>query len=53
MTAGALVAGGFFGLLGTVAVYHLLLFAVLRAPAFLAYGAYLLALVTFELARSP
>jgi adenylate cyclase len=53
MTAGALVAGGFFGLLVTVAVYHLLLFAVLRAPAFLAYGAYVLALVAFEFARSP
>jgi adenylate cyclase len=53
VTRDALVAGGFFGLLGTVAVYHLLLFAALRSREFLSYGAYLLALVTFELARSP
>lgn len=49
----ALFFGAFAGLIGAVAIYHLLMFAILRAPEFLAYGGYLAALAVFELARKP
>lgn len=53
MTGEALFFGAFFGLIGAVAIYHLLMFAVLRAPEFLSYGAYLTALALFQLGREP
>lgn len=49
----ALALGLFLGLIGAVAAYHLLMYAVLRVTDFLAYGAYLVGLVWFQLARSP
>jgi class 3 adenylate cyclase len=45
--------GAFFGLISAVAIYHLLMYAVLRAPEFLSYGAYLTALAIFQLGRYP
>ncbi len=53
MTRNALFFGAFFGLIDAVAIYHLLMFAVLGSTEFLSYGAYLLALATFQLARLP
>jgi adenylate cyclase len=53
VTGEALFFGSFFGLVGAVAIYHLLMYAVLRAPEFLSYGAYLSALALFQLAREP
>jgi len=53
LTRDALFAGAFFGLIDAVAIYHLLMFAVLGSVEFLSYGAYLLALATFTFARSP
>ncbi len=45
--------GAFFGLISAVAIYHLLMYAILRAPEFLSYGAYLVALAIFQLGREP
>ena len=45
--------GAFFGLISAVAIYHLLMYAVLRVPEFLSYGAYLAALAIFQLGRYP
>jgi len=45
--------GAFFGLISAVAIYHLLMYAVLRVPEFLSYGAYLAALAIFQLGREP
>ncbi len=45
--------GAFFGLISAVAIYHLLMYAILRAPEFLSYGAYLAALAVFQLGREP
>ena len=45
--------GAFFGLISAVAIYHLLMYAVLRVPEFLSYGAYLAALAVFQLGREP
>ncbi len=53
MNRDALFAGAFFGLIDAVAIYHLLMFAVLGSVEFLSYGAYLLALATFQFGRSP
>jgi class 3 adenylate cyclase len=49
----AFVTGVFFGLIGAVAAYHLLMYAVLRTNAFLAYGAYLVALLALQSTRAP
>jgi adenylate cyclase len=53
VTREALFLSAFFGLIGAVAIYHLLMYAVLRVPEFLSYGAYLAALTVFEIARDP
>ena len=45
--------GAFFGLISAVAIYHLLMYAVLRVPEFLSYGTYLAALAAFQLGRDP
>jgi len=45
--------GAFFGLIAAVAIYHLLMYAILRVPEFLSYGAYLTALAIFQLGRYP
>ena len=45
--------GAVFGLISAVAIYHLLMYAVLRVPEFLSYGAYLAALAIFQLGREP
>ncbi len=45
--------GAFFGLIAAVAIYHLLMFLVLRVPEFLSYGTYLAALALFQLGREP
>ena len=45
--------GAFFGLISAVAIYHLLMYAVLRVPEFLSYGAYLAVLAVFQLGRDP
>lgn len=45
--------GSFFGLVGAVAIYHLLMFVVIGAPELLSYSAYLAALILFQLAREP
>jgi hypothetical protein len=50
--SGQLFFGLVLGLIGAVAIYHVLMFAVLRAHEFLAYGAYLVALAAFEVART-
>ena len=52
MTLHAMFSGAFFGLISAVAIYHLLMYAVLRAPEFLSYGAYLAALAVFQLGAS-
>jgi adenylate cyclase len=44
--------GLFFGLIAAVGVYHLLMYAVLRTPDLLAYGAYLFALIAFQVSRT-
>jgi class 3 adenylate cyclase len=48
-----LTYGLFFGLIAAVGIYHLLMYAVLRTTDFLAYGAYLFALIAFQVARTP
>ena len=48
-----LMYGLFFGLIAAVGIYHLLMYAVLRTTDFLAYGAYLFALIAFQVARTP
>jgi class 3 adenylate cyclase len=53
MTLHAMFFGAFFGLISAVAIYHLLMYAILRAPEFLSYGAYLAALAIFQLGRDP
>ena len=53
MTLHAILFGAFFGLIAAVAVYHLLMYAILRVPEFLSYGAYLTALAVFQLGREP
>ncbi len=53
MILAAVVTSAFLGVIAAVAIYHLFLFAVLRASAYLAYGTYLLALIAFEFVRSP
>ena len=45
--------GAFFGLVAAVAIYHLLMYAILRVPEFLSYGSYLAALTVFQLGRYP
>ncbi len=45
--------GAFFGLIAAVAIYHLLMYAVLRVPEFLSYGSYLAVLAVFQLALKP
>jgi adenylate cyclase len=52
-TLEAMFFGAFFGLISAVAIYHLLMYAVLRVPEFLSYGAYLAALAIFQLGREP
>jgi adenylate cyclase len=52
-TLHAMFFGAFFGLIAAVAIYHLLMYAVLRVPEFLSYGAYLVALAAFQLGRDP
>jgi adenylate cyclase len=49
----AMFFGAFFGLISAVAIYHVLMFAILRQPEFLLYGAYLGALAVFQLGREP
>lgn len=46
------VEGLFLGTIAAVAIYHFLMYAVLRGRDFLAYGAYLVALEAFQLSRS-
>jgi two-component system, sensor histidine kinase LadS len=53
VTLEAMFFGAFFGLISAVAIYHLLMYAILRAPEFLSYGAYLAALAIFQLGREP
>jgi adenylate cyclase len=53
VTLEAMFFGAFFGLIMAVAIYHLLMYAILRAPEFLSYGAYLVALAIFQLGREP
>jgi two-component system, sensor histidine kinase LadS len=53
VTLEAMFFGAFFGLISAVAIYHLLMYAVLRVPEFLSYGAYLAALAIFQLGREP
>ena len=53
MTLEAMFFGAFFGLISAVAIYHVLMYAILRAPEFLSYGAYLAALAIFQLGREP
>jgi class 3 adenylate cyclase len=53
VTLEAMIFGAFFGLISAVAIYHLLMYAVLRVPEFLSYGAYLVALTIFQLGREP
>jgi adenylate cyclase len=48
----AVVTSAFLGVIAAVAIYHLFLFAVLRANAYLAYGTYLIALIAFEFVGS-
>lgn len=47
------IYGVFYGLIAAVAAYHLLMYVVLRTRAYLAYGAYLIALLAFQTARTP
>ena len=49
----AMFFAAFFGLVSAVAIYHLLLYAVLRARDFLSYGLYLDGLGVFQFARTP
>jgi two-component system, sensor histidine kinase LadS len=53
VTLEAMFFGAFFGLISAVAIYHLLMYAILRVPEFLSYGAYLAALAIFQLGREP
>jgi two-component system, sensor histidine kinase LadS len=53
VTLEAMFFGAFFGLISAVAIYHLLMYVVLRVPEFLSYGAYLAALAAFQLGRNP
>jgi class 3 adenylate cyclase len=53
VTLEAMFFGAFFGLIAAVAIYHLLMYAILRAPEFLSYGAYLVALAIFQFGREP
>ena len=53
MTLEAMFFGAFFGLISAVAIYHLLMYAILRVPEFLSYGTYLAALAIFQLGRYP
>jgi hypothetical protein len=53
VTLEAMFFGAFFGLISAVALYHLLMYAVLRVPEFLSYGAFLAALAVFQLGREP
>jgi adenylate cyclase len=53
VTLDAMVFGAFFGLIAAVAIYHLLMFAILRVPEFGSYGTYLAALAAFQLGREP
>jgi class 3 adenylate cyclase len=53
VTLDAMAFGAFFGLIAAVAIYHLLMFAILRVPEFLSYGTYLAALAAFQLGREP
>jgi class 3 adenylate cyclase len=53
VTLEAMFFGAFFGLISAVAIYHLLMYAVLRVPEFLSYGTYLAALAVFQLGRYP
>jgi adenylate cyclase len=53
VTLDAMFFGAFFGLIAAVAIYHLLMYAILRVPEFLSYGAYLAALAVFQLGRYP
>lgn len=52
-TLHAMFFAAFFGLIAAVAIYHLLMYAILRVPEFLSYGAYLTALALFQLGRDP
>lgn len=52
-TLNAMLFAAFFGLIAAVAIYHLLMYAVLRVPEFLSYGTYLVALALFQLGRDP
>jgi class 3 adenylate cyclase len=52
VTPEALFFGAFFGLIGAVAIYHLLMYVVLGSIEFLSYGCYLTALILFQLARN-
>jgi len=47
-----IVFGLYFGLLGAVGIYHLLMYAVLGGVDFLSYGIYVAALALVQLARS-
>jgi len=53
VTRQALFFGAFFGLIGAVAIYHLLMYVVLGSIELLSYSAYLAALILFQLAREP
>jgi adenylate cyclase len=53
VTLDAMFFGAFFGLISAVAIYHLLMYAILRVPEFLSYGTYLTALAVFQLGRYP
>jgi class 3 adenylate cyclase len=53
VTLDAMFFGAFFGLVSAVAIYHLLMYAILRVPEFLSYGSYLVALTVFQLGRYP
>jgi class 3 adenylate cyclase len=53
VTLDAMFFGAFFGLISAVAIYHLLMYAILRVPEFLSYGTYLTALAIFQLGRYP
>lgn len=53
MTLHAMYFAAFFGLISAVAIYHLLMYAVLRVPEFLSYGTYLAVLALFQLGRHP
>ena len=48
-----MVFGAFLGLIAAVAIYHLLMFAILRVPAFLSYGLYPAVAAAFLLGRQP